>query len=78
MKKYFGPAALAGALILTGCNQQEAKWDESKLQYAQDSRTGLCYAFYGTSFTSIISAGAAFGITVVPCTEKVMALIPNN
>jgi hypothetical protein len=77
--KHFAAAAI-GLAILTGCAAKtmgRMNIDTNDIQYQRDDSTGLCFAFVGVGRGgSIVPEG--LGMTEVPCTDKVMALIPGN
>jgi hypothetical protein len=69
----------AAALALTACDnaQVTTTLDPSKLTYARDARTNLCFAVIGraNSAVAVIQRAHSLSITQVPCTTEVLELI---
>lgn len=71
----------ASVLVLGGCGAEvrkpsnnTAKKATDNLVYAQDVRTGLCYAIIGSN-SSIDVRSESLSITWVPCDPKVLEMI---
>ncbi|MBK1667000.1 hypothetical protein CKO28_02945 [Rhodovibrio sodomensis] len=70
-------ALTAAALLLTGCGASTSgnlTIDPQDIQYVQDSRTGLCFAFVGSG-KKLDPDTSGVAMSNVPCSDKVMALI---
>ncbi len=68
--------AAAAAVGLTGCSVNTSgniDINTSDIQYRQDERTGLCFAFSASRKTGEIDT-TGLGLTEVPCTDEVLAL----
>lgn len=73
--------AIGMVLLMAGCDVNPSKVSQKyanemgqKLTYTHDARTGLCYAMIATRKTGNGSQ-SGMGMTQVPCSKKVIALI---
>lgn len=69
--------AVTASFMLVSCDnaQVSTRLDTSKLTYAQDIRTGMCFATIGRAESAIGMRAASLSFTHVPCTAEVMAQI---
>lgn len=76
MKKTMVMAGLM-ALFLTGCGVNTSSnidFDGDDIGYAQDQRTGLCYAYTASRMSGNVDT-SGLGLTEVPCSDKVLRLV---
>jgi len=70
-------AAVAVLSVLAGCGVNTSgniNFNANSLQYAQDDRTGLCFAIVASRKTGNIET-TGLGMSEVPCTNEVISLI---
>lgn len=58
----------ACVLGLAACDPEYAS-NTNELAYTQDVRTGLCFAWYGSTYRKNLT------FSVVPCSSEVMAMV---
>lgn len=70
-------AAVAVLSILAGCGVNTSgniNFNPKSIQYAQDDRTGLCFAIVASRKTGSLGT-SGLGLTEVPCTDEVLSHI---
>lgn len=72
---------LCAVLLIGGCSVRPSEVSDalvrnfsSNVRYAQDDRTGLCFALIATKKQLQLTQNG-LGMTNVPCTEEVLALV---
>lgn len=71
-----GLAAVLASAALSGCGVNTSgniDINTNDIQYKQDSRTGLCFAF-AASRKAMEASTTGLGLTEVPCTDEVLSL----
>lgn len=86
MKRHFigAVAAIGCAFAVSGCAEtheigsERYPFDHEDIQYLQDPRTDLCFAYTGVAASNPIAAIATGTMAEVPCTPEVLQLIENQ
>ena len=76
-----GALGMVALALLGGCSPEsvEVASDPSKITYSRDARTDLCFATLGIKRLETGGRVAwSFSTTNVPCTLKVLALVPSE
>lgn len=70
----------ASVLLLAACDNASVKTeiDTSKITYARDARTNICFAVLGRGESAVGVRAASFSMTTVPCSPEVMAQIARR